>query len=144
MTGFVNEVTADGASIHHSSQSPDNDASHLYLQPPSAICWQMAPPTRGHSELGLTERTPPLHDEQESCQTYSVQFAFISANILLRSSSLYVIYNYKIRRKSYRNKRKWQFLSNVVIIIHCQAGNHCECLRKNPLLWNCKRLKSKS
>lgn len=54
MTGFVNEVTADGASIHHSSQSPDNDASHLYLQPPSAICWQMAPPTRGHIEIGLT------------------------------------------------------------------------------------------
>lgn len=50
---------------------PDNDASHLYLQRPSAICWRMAPPTRGHSEPGLAERTgpphtDPLHDERES------------------------------------------------------------------------------
>lgn len=36
---------------------PDNDVSHLYLQPASAICWQIAPPTRGHSEHGLAGRT---------------------------------------------------------------------------------------
>lgn len=57
ITAFVNEVTADGASTHHSSKSLDNDASHLDLQPPSAICWQMAPPTRGHSEIRPAERT---------------------------------------------------------------------------------------
>lgn len=47
MTVFVNEVTADSASIHHLSQSSDNDASHLYLQPSSGVGWQMAPPARG-------------------------------------------------------------------------------------------------
>lgn len=60
MIVFVNEVTADSASIHHPSQSLDNDASLLDLQPYSASCWQMAPPIREHSE------TP--REEQSSCR----------------------------------------------------------------------------
>ena len=93
MTGFVNEVTADGASIHHSSQSEDNDASHLYLQAPSAICWQMAPPTRGHSEIRLTKRTDHCAVTNRAAKTDSV------GPISIYFTSVLAAVNYRMRGK---------------------------------------------
>lgn len=128
MTGFVNEVTADCASIHHSSQSADNDASHLYLQTPSDICWQMAAATRSSQREERDHRCMMTH---RAAKTYSVQFTSIFDNTLL-CSSCDAAAKYKIGRRSHYNIRKWlYFLSNVVtIIIRCTEGNNCVCWRK--------------
>lgn len=62
------------ASAHRSSQSQDNDASHLYLQPPPASfagrwlkvgVWVCGCVGMGR---GPTAAQVPLHDDRENCQ----------------------------------------------------------------------------
>lgn len=101
MTVFVNEVTADGASIHHLSQSSDNDASHLYLQPSSGVGWQMAPPTRGggHGVTGLTERADQRMTLKRAAMT--TWFIFIPLNATA---------NYKMRGEM---TLQWKKMTNM-------------------------------